>query len=68
MSFGELGMLGRKIFGLVVETEQSFGAGQKFRGAGTPGLYPDRMAIRLRDAVGHRTRKLAGNSPDRSVG
>ena len=61
-------MFGGKIFGFVVETEQRFGAVQEFRGAGTPGLYPDRMAIRLGDAVGHRTRKLAGNSPDRSVG
>ncbi len=74
MSFGELGMFGGKIFGFVVETEQRFGAVQEFRGAGTPGLYPDRMAIRLGDAVGHRTeswretRQIAPSADRRCAG
>lgn len=67
MSFDQLGMFGSEVFGFVAQTEQCFGSAQEFRSAGAPRLHPDGVAIGLRDAVGHRTGKLAGNSPDCAV-
>ena len=61
MSLDEDRMIGGEILALVVVADEAAEPGGQLPGAVTPGLTSHRVAIRLGDAVGDRTRLLDAN-------